>query len=58
MEKHLAFIPNFRSGIASVICPWKHSATYRKALKQRIDNGFYFDAQAIADYFRNNKVLV
>lgn len=57
MEKLLTFIPNFRSGIASVICPWKHSVAYRKALKQRIDNGIYIDAQAIADYFRNTKSL-
>lgn len=52
MEKHLVFIPNFLSGIASVICPWKHSVACRKALKQRIDNGFYIDGQAIAGDFK------
>lgn len=51
VNKPMAFVPNFRSGIASVICPWKHSIAYRKALKQRIDNGIYIDAQAIAGYF-------
>ena len=51
-NKPMNFAPDFRSGIASVVCPWKHSIAYRKALKQRIDNGIYIDGKAIAGDFK------
>ena len=47
-----AFVPSFRSGIASVVHPWKSSAACRKALMQRTNNGLANDWQAIGNDFR------
>lgn len=47
-----AFIPSFRSGFASVACPWKSSSACRRAIAQRMDKGLAGDWQAIGDDFR------
>lgn len=47
-----AFVPSFRSGVASVVRPWKSGAAYRKVVMQRTNNGLADDWRAIGSDFR------